>query len=343
MNFANNVQPIGADRSLMVRMLLKKLGIEEYIGSQSGSVTEFSINRPGEHWIEDSNGWHCHENPNLTIADLFGLAQAIAVYNKKKLDADNPIESLTLPDGQRCQIVMPPACEDGKVLFCIRRPNDVRFTLSDYKNSGRLLPKLATNSHDIKPWEEELLAHAKSGNFVEFFELAIHNRLNVVTVGGTGSGKTTFSKALIDLFPSERRIFTAEDAHELTTPNHPNSAHLFFGPNVTAKAVLSSCMRMKPDHIFITELRGDESWDYLMALKSGHSGSVTSIHANDCRGALYKIGSYIKQSQVGQTLEFDYIMREVMTTIDIVVYFEKTHLKELYYDPHTKLKLLRGE
>ena len=101
-------------------------------------------------------------------------------------------------------------------------------------------------------------------------------------------------------------------------------------------------MRMKPDHIFITELRGDESWDYLMALKSGHSGSVTSIHANDCRGALYKIGSYIKQSAVGQTLDFDYIMREVMTTIDVVVSFKNTQLTELYYDPIGKLKLMRG-
>lgn len=110
---------------------------------------------------------------------------------------------------------------------------------------------------------------------MRFFELAVEHHLNIVTVGGTGSGKTTFSKCLIDLYPASRRLFTIEDAHELTTPKHPNSVHLFFSPTITAKAVLSSCMRMKPDHLFITELRGDEAWDYLMALKSGHSGSVT--------------------------------------------------------------------
>ncbi|MDC6409586.1 CpaF/VirB11 family protein [Xylella fastidiosa subsp. multiplex] len=77
-------------------------------------------------------------------------------------------------------------------------------------------------------------------------------------------------------------------------------------------------------------------------LEISHSGSVTSIHANDCRGALYKIGSYIKQSEVGQTLDFNYIMQEVMTTIDVVVFFEKTHLKELYFDPVKKLQLLRA-
>ncbi|MDR3298711.1 MAG: Flp pilus assembly complex ATPase component TadA [Candidatus Accumulibacter sp.] len=170
-----------------------------------------------------------------------------------------------------------------------------------------------------------MVALAQKADFVRFFELAVEHHLNVVTVGGTGSGKTTFSKCLIDLYPTHRRLFTIEDAHELTTPKHPNSVHLFFSPTISAKSVMASCMRMKPDHIFITELRGDESWDYLMALKSGHSGSVISIHANDCRGALYKIGSYIKQSEVGKTLDFAYIMQEVMTTIDVVSSTSRKH------------------
>lgn len=329
-----------ADRSLTTRQLMAQFGITEAL---KGDITEFAVNRPLEHWIEGKDGWQRFENPALTISNLQGLATAIAVFNQKKLDRDNPIASLTLPDGERCQIVLPPACEDGCVNMTIRKPSDSRFSLSDYQKSGRLNPVLAELADKIQPWEEELLALAKAGNFTRFFELAVEHRLNVVTVGGTGSGKTTFSKCLIDLYPTDRRLFTVEDAHELTTPNHPNSVHLFFSPTISAKSVLSSCMRMKPDHVFITELRGDESWDYLMALKSGHTGSVTSIHANDCRGALYKIGSYIKQSEVGQTLDFDYIMREVMTTIDVVVYFKKTRLMELFYDPVRKMQLLRGD
>lgn len=306
------------------------------------NITEFAINRPGEHWVEGPGGWADARNSALSIQNLQGLATAIGVFNNKKLDRDNPIASLTLPDGERCQIVLPPATEDGTVSMTIRKPSSSRYSLDDYAASGRLNPRLSTASDTIQDWEKLLLEYAKKRDFVRFFELAVAQHLNVVTVGGTGSGKTTFSKCLIDLYPSSRRMFTVEDAHELTTPKHPNSVHLFFSPTISAKSVLSSCMRMKPDHIFITELRGDESWDYLMALKSGHSGSVTSIHANDCRGALYKIGSYIKQSEVGQTLDFNYIMQEVQTTIDVVVFFEKTHLKELYYDPVNKLKLLRG-
>ncbi|MDD2892538.1 MAG: P-type DNA transfer ATPase VirB11 [Halothiobacillaceae bacterium] len=331
-----------ADRSLTVRLLMQQYGISEAL---KGDITELAINEPGGFWVEDSNGWHYQQNEALTLTNLIGLATAINVYSGKKevLDQDSPIASLTLPDGERCQIVMPPVCEQGKVSMTIRNPSDNRFTLADYANSGRMEPLMTTQNDKIAEWEQDLLDLAKQGRYEEFFEGVIAHRLNVVTVGGTGSGKTTFSKTLIDLFPTHRRIFTLEDAHELTTPKHPNAVHLFFSEKHSAKSILASCMRMKPDHIFITELRGDETWDYMMALKSGHSGSVTSIHANDCRGALYKMGSYIKQSDVGKTLDMDLIMREVETTIDVVLFFEKTYLRELYFDPINKLRLLRGE
>lgn len=328
------------DRSLTVRQYLQKFGLADVL---SAGITELAVNRPGEHWLKRDGVWEQHPNEALALGNLSKLATAIGVFNSKQSNRDNPIESMTLPGGERCQIVQPPVCEEGTLSLTVRKPSTTRFTLQQYEESGRLMPRLAALGGEIEPWEAEMVELARRRDFVRFFELAVRRKLNIVTVGGTGSGKTTFSKALIDLYPRIARIVTIEDAHELTTPNHPNSVHLFFSPRWSAKAVLASCMRMNPDHIFLTELRGDETWDYLMALKSGHSGSVTSIHANDCRGALYKIGAYIKQSAVGQTLSFEYIMHEVMTTIDVVVYFEATHLKEIYFDPARKLKLLRGE
>jgi type IV secretion system protein VirB11 len=329
-----------SDRSLSVREMMRKYGISDALRSD---ITEFAINSPGAFWVEDELGWHCHDNELLTLNNLQGLSAAIAVFNQKPLNRDSPIASLTLPDGERCQIVLPPACPDGQVLITIRKPSDVRFSIDEYRESGRLNPKVAVISDTISESDTHMLELIAQNNFSDFFKCAVENRLNIVTVGGTGSGKTTFSKALIDLYPADKRLFTIEDAHELTTPNHPNSVHLFFSTSLSAREVLASCMRMKPDHIFITELRGDESWDYLMALKSGHSGSVTSVHANDCRGAMYKIASYIKQSDIGKTMDFSYIIREVMTTIDVVAYFNRTKLLELYFDPWYKMRLISGD
>ncbi|MDR3299607.1 MAG: Flp pilus assembly complex ATPase component TadA, partial [Candidatus Accumulibacter sp.] len=211
------------DRSLTVREMMRSLGISEALGAD---VTEFAVNAPGSHWTEDSQGWRQSDNPLLTLQALNGLATAIAVFNKKKLDRDEPIASLTLPDGERCQIVLPPATEDGKLSMTIRKPSSSRFSLDDYKQSGRLNPALARTVEDIADWEQEMVALAQKADFVRFFEVAVEHHLNVVTVGGTGSGKTTFSKCLIDLYPTHRRLFTIEDAHELTTPKHPNSVHL---------------------------------------------------------------------------------------------------------------------
>lgn len=336
----NQIAPFRGGKALTVNSLMLQYGLTQALQQ---NITELAINQPLEYWIEDVKGWHRVENKELTLGNIQSLAIAIGIFNGKPISQDNPIASLTLPAGERCQIVMPPVCEKGKISMTIRKPSSSRFSLSDYAKTGRLTPKLATLKDDIEPWEVELLKHASNHDYEAFFTLAVEHHLNIVTVGGTGSGKTTFSKTLIDLYPSHRRLFTVEDAHELTTPLHPNCVHLFFSPTLSSKTVLASCMRMKPDHIFITELRGDETWDYLMSLQSGHNGSVTSIHANDCRGALYKMASYIKQSDIGKTLAFDFIMEIVQSTIDVVVYFDKTYLTELYYDPRLKLKILKGE
>ena len=102
-------------------------------------------------------------------------------------------------------------------------------------------------------------------------------------------------------------------------------------------------MRMKPDRIFLTELRGDEAYDYLNALNTGHAGSVTTVHANDCNSAYYRIATLIKQSEIGSKVEFDQIIRDVYTTIDVMIYLNRTYATQLAYDPVRKARLQQGK
>jgi type IV secretion system protein VirB11 len=279
------------------------------------------------------------------------LANALAIYNDDCIGQNEPLKSVTLPDGQRGQIVIPPATTAGTISLTIRIPSTQRFSLDDYIKSGRLDCIKDVSEHLICPddiplldFEKEMLQMKADRDMDAFWQAAIKNNLNNVMVGGTGSGKTTFTKAIADLVPRDTRIITIEDNHELDLPNHPNHKHLFYGRNgVIPKELIASCMRMNPDRVFLTELRGDETWDYLSLLNTGHPGSITSVHANDCRSAFYRIGTLIKQSGVGQTLDFTYIMREVMTTIDVVAYFSRTYMTQIYYDPVQKYLLQRGK
>jgi len=150
-------------------------------------------------------------------------------------------------------------------------------------------------------------------------------------------------KALADLVPIGVMIITIEDVHELNLPFHWNKVHLFYGDYVTPTEALKSCMRMKPERIFLTELRGDEAWDYLSALNTDHPGSLTTVHANDPISAYQRIATLVKQSDVGQTLDWNHIVRQVTTTIDVMLYFSNTKMTQLYYDPVRKAKLMRGE
>ena len=96
---------------------------------------------------------------------------------------------------------------------------------------------------------------------------------------------------------------------------------------------------MKPDHVLLAELRGDEAWTYLEMLNTGHDGSITTIHANDCRSAPARLAALVKQSEVGQTLDYEHIMSTIKKSIDIIAFFKKTHLVELYFNPSEKNQL----
>lgn len=361
------------DRSSVLRGLLKP--IQPFLDDKTN--TEIAINRPFELWTENDTGWHKHNVPELSYGYLTGLATSFAVFNKLEINQQNPICSGILPDEQRGQIIIPSACELGTVSITIRQPSQARFTMGDYLNTGRLdrwidkstfvsdgvvLPthlkdrveqereeidrlnkELAIPNDVFLPLFELQMLKAKAcRDMGRFIELGIKHYQNFCLVGATGSGKTTFTKALCDLVPFDTRIITIEDTAELDLPNHKNRVHLFY-KDISPKLLIKSTLRMKPDRIFLTELRGDEAYDYLNVLNTGHGGSVTTVHANDCQSAYYRIGTLVKQSEIGSKLDFEQIMRDVYTTIDVMMFLDKTYVTEVAFDPIRKARLLAGK
>ena len=167
-------------------------------------------------------------------------------------------------------------------------------------------------------------------------------RKNIVVAGATGSGKTTFMKALVSHIPAQERLVTIEDARELFI-TQPNVVHLLYSKggqsasNVTAKSCMEACLRMKPDRIILAELRGDESFYFIRNCASGHPGSITSCHAGSTRQAWDQLALMVKASQEGAGLEFETIKRLLKMTIHIVVHIAahggRRHITGIDFDP----------
>ncbi len=335
------------DSSTSSRNLLANLGITDLLGIDG--VTEVAVNRPGEIWTEIKGVWQAQDVPALNHESFLHLANALVTYNGGgQIDRQSPIASVTLPDGERGWLVLPPACAPFNCSLTIRKPSKKRFTLEDYRQTGRfdMVKKTEPIPDDIEPYQKEILEAIERGDVETVSKLAVDNKLNVLMGGGTGSGKTTFMKTMADLYPPERRYITIEDSLEMDLPYHPNHVRLLYSDvkgGVTSKKLIESCMRMKPDHIFLTEIKGDEAWSYLTLLNTGHGGSVTSSHFNDAKSGHMRIVDLVKQSPVGQTLDYEFILNTVRRTIDIVMFWSGTKVEEIYYNPHGQLRLERGE
>ncbi|KWE97914.1 MULTISPECIES: P-type DNA transfer ATPase VirB11 [Burkholderia cepacia complex] len=339
------------DRSQTVRSLLRQCGIGAFLAAEG--VTEVAVNRAGEIAVEGRNGWERHDAPDCSLERLKKLANALVVFDKKgQISAKEPIKPVTLPDGQRGQVMVPPAVEAGTVSITIRIPSDKRFTITQLSEYGTFDGFRDVSTHldvpaDVKlqQFELEMLDAKANRDMTRFFELAIANKLNIVPVGGTGSGKTTLLKALADLVPRDERIGTIEDVHEFTLPYHWNRVHMFFSDNLPARELVRSSLRAKLHRCYISELRGDEAWDYLSLLNTGHAGGLTTVHANDPISAFVRIATLIKQSPVGMNLDWDFVFNEVRRTVDVVLFMETGTKKmtQLFYDPVLKWKLQRGQ
>ncbi|WP_455481901.1 P-type DNA transfer ATPase VirB11 [Bartonella sp. B35(2025)] len=313
-------------------------------------ITELSICRPHEVWTKSFEGWQVHSIPELTPSFLQTLITAIIVYNGM---APKSINYVLLPGGQRGTIIQAPAIIDGAISFMIRKHSlmvktleelndegvfndftDVSFNKPSEKEANDLL--LKQDFTRLEPFEIQLLEFKRDRLIIEFLEKCVLHKRNIIIAGKTGSGKTTFARSLIEKVPTEERIITIEDVHELFLPNHPNHVHMLYGDSagrVSADECLDACMRQSPDRIFLAELRGNEAWEYLNSLNTGHPGSITTTHANSALQTFERCATLIKRSEIGRQLDLQVIKMVLYTTVDVVLFFKDRKLSEIFYDP----------
>ena len=304
-------------------------------------VNEVVINRPGEVWTEGVGGWVRYDAPEVTFEMCMQLGRLIANFNGKAINAEKPVLSAGLIYGERAQVVIPSACEDGTVSITIRKPSVLDKTLDELEADGAF-EECAAVSEGLTTFEHELIGLKKAGRIKDFLDLAVRKHRNILIVGKTGSGKTTVTKSLIRSIPADERLITIEDVHELFLNHHRNKVHLFYaredegGSKVTPKQALASCLRMKPDRILLAELRGDEAWEFIKSINTGHPGSISTMHANGAFEAFEQLTALIKDSRTGAHLDTNYIKHRLFTTVDVVLFYDKRKLREIYYDPEFK-------
>jgi type IV secretion system protein VirB11 len=311
----------------------------------NADVMELCINRPMEAFFETREGWHRERLPFADFEWCSRLAKLVANSTQQRIDSTTPLLSASLPTGERVQIVMPPATTAGCVAIAIRRPADQVWSIEELGRRG-IFRGTRQAGQRLDRTEQELLRLLASSDYEAFMRLAVRSRKNILVSGPTGSGKTTWTKALIREIPGDERLITIEDARELVLDRHPNHVRLFYSKDdqgvarVTPKQLLESCLRMKPDRILLAELRAEEAFDYLRNVNSGHPGSITSVHATSAELAFEQLVLLVKQNPGGRELARSDIKSLLYLLIDVVIQFgverHERFIKEIWFDPERK-------
>lgn len=294
-------------------------------------ITEIAINKAGEILYEDSKGWKMgnEEQCNAVTQDLCEkFSNSIAGDKSLPFNESNPILGTTLRDGSRIQIVKYPACDYGQFSITIRKPSSSNYKLSSYQEAGFFDHIINNNVNISDSLNLKLSKYLDADNFTFFLDEAVKSgKYNIVIAGGTGSGKTTLMKSLINSINKDERIITIEDVRELFLEKQYNYVNLLYPSegghsklDVTASKLLKSSLRMKPDRILIAELRGGETFDWINIISSGHGGSITSLHAGTVDEVIQRLCLMALMNETGANIPYDSIKKIILNTIDIIIH-----------------------
>ncbi len=242
--------------------------------------------------------------PGLTLTDK---SLMIAVKNiARRLGADvseaNPILDSRLPDGSRVAAVIPPCSVNG-VTLTIRKFNARHFGIEDLIEIGTL-----------------------PGSLADYLRQAVHSRKNILISGGTGTGKTTLLNILAGFIPGDERLVVIEDTAEIQL--RKDNLVRFEArreqdgvPAVTIRELLRATLRHRPDRIILGEIRGGEAFDLLQLLNTGHSGTLSTVHATAAAQGLSRFTSCVLQS--GIELPYRAIKANIADSLHLIVQLER--------------------
>ncbi|MDX1975979.1 MAG: P-type DNA transfer ATPase VirB11 [Rickettsiales bacterium] len=301
-------------------------------------VSEISINKPGEIWVEVGGDMTRHEVPALDLSHLKSLARLVAQSTEQKISEETPLLSATLPAGFRIQVVFPPACESSTIAMSIRKQTIVDLDLDQYEAIGAFQNTIVRKQEN--PIDKKLREMLNAGAVKDFLKEAILAKKNIIISGGTSTGKTTFFNAALKVIPPTERIITCEDAREIMIPHIENKVHLIASKGgqgrsqVTMQDLIEACLRLRPDRLMLGELRGKEAFTFMRAVNTGHPGSISTLHADTPELAIEQLVLMVLQAGLG--IPREQIKHYVETVINVIVQLKRgargmRYVSEIYF------------
>lgn len=302
----NKGSPLGIQQKLIygkeIFDSIRGLDVLEYL-LKDDEITEIMINGPNNIFIE-KNGEIRQFNGKFTSEErLHDVIQQIVAGVNRRVNETSPIVDTRLKDGSRVNVVLSPVALNGPIVT-VRKFGNCPLTMD------RLIEIGAIN---------RIAA--------DFLKILVQSKYNLFICGGTGSGKTTFLNVLSNYIPFSERIITIEDSAELKINGIKNLVSLEVkqenseGENgVLIRDLIKSSLRMRPDRIIIGEVRGEEAFDLLSALNTGHDGSLSTGHANNSKDMLKRLETMVL---MGIDMPLDGIRGQIASGIDIIIHLSR--------------------
>ena len=263
------------------------------------AISDILVNRHDRVYIEREGKL---EETDIVFKDdkhLIQIIERIVGSVGRRIDESSPMVDARLQDGSRVNAIIPPLALDGPVLS-IRRFRTDRLGAQDLVERDSLTQSM-----------------------LDFLRAAVGGRLNVIVSGGTGAGKTTLLNVLSSFIGASERVVTIEDAAELMLRQR-HVVRLETRPsNIEGKGAVKqrdlvvNALRMRPDRIIIGEVRSEEALDMLQAMNTGHDGSITTVHSNSARDALYRLDTMVAMANLN--IPERAIRQQIASAINLII------------------------